>query len=186
MPPKVVQEQYSFKPDIGKGLSVEQLKKQQTQFAKKMEKQKTDSRARFAENLAKEKAWAEEHIKPEKPAKIIDRDYMNENTKSKGPNAMEKYLASVAKSQSGAGSKPPESTKAVAMAQLKRREELNKKRELEQKQKDEEAKRKADQNKIKGEVQKSYAGKFSGNSSAQMVKNAVAEKKKQFYYLKNQ
>lgn len=30
---------------------------------------------------------------------------------------------------------------------------------------------------MKGEVQKSYGNKFSGNSSAQMVKKAVAEKK---------
>jgi hypothetical protein len=63
-----------------------------------MEKQKIDSRARFAEKIAKEKAYAEENKKIEPPAKIIDREFMNEGTKSKGPNAMEKYLASVAKS----------------------------------------------------------------------------------------
>jgi uncharacterized protein YktB (UPF0637 family) len=72
-----------------------------------MEKQKVDSRARFAEKIAKEKAWAEEHVKPEKPAKIIDRDYMNENElkreervkknaeisfgKAKMPASMQKY-----------------------------------------------------------------------------------------------
>ena len=62
-----------------------------------MEKQKVDSRARFAEKRAKEKAKAEETIKPEKPSKILDRDYMNENTQSKGPNAMEKYHAALKK-----------------------------------------------------------------------------------------
>lgn len=41
---------------------------------------------------------------------------MNENTKSKGPNAMEKYLSAVTKSQSGANAKAPASTKAVAMS----------------------------------------------------------------------
>jgi hypothetical protein len=41
---------------------------------------------------------------------------MNEGTKSKGPNAMEKYLASVAKSQAGASDINPASTKAIALA----------------------------------------------------------------------
>jgi hypothetical protein len=41
---------------------------------------------------------------------------MNEGNKSKGPNAMEKYLASVKSAEAGAADMNPSSTKAVSMA----------------------------------------------------------------------
>lgn len=85
-------------------------------FANKIKKQQEDSRAKFALKEAKRKAWAEEHDIVEPPSKIIDREFMNEGNKSKGPNAMEKYLASVKSAEAGAADMNPSSTKAVSMA----------------------------------------------------------------------
>ena len=65
---------------------------------------------------------------------------------------MEKYLASVKKSEAGGSEMNPSTTKGTALAASKRREELNKRRAAEEKKLKEEADRVAAQNKLKGTV----------------------------------
>ena len=98
---------------------------------------------------------------------------MNEGAKSKGPNAMEKYLASVAKNQAGATDFNPKSTKATSLANANKRESVNARRTEEERKRKEDANRIKEQNKLKGTVQAAFKEKFGGKSASQIVNETV-------------
>ena len=127
-PVKKLQEEYSFKPDIGPEVTGKQLKEKAERFHRELLKKKGQK--------TQTKPSSPNFVK--RPTKILDRSYINEGESSKPTDkalAAMKKLAQAPRGEETQAEKNPMSTKAVQMSQAKRREDILAKKKQEEAQK---------------------------------------------------
>jgi hypothetical protein len=115
-----------------------------------------------------------------RPPKILERPAFNEGEQDKKEDKYTQHmrkLAESAKSMEATQQTNPSSTKAVAVSQLKRRNDIQAKRKEEEAAKIAEAERIEKQNALKGTVQSALKSKF-GKSSSEVISEAAKEKRK--------
>lgn len=122
-PPKKMEVEYSFRPDIGPPVTAKQLQEQAERFQRELAKKKGQKTQTKPESPKFQK----------RPPKTLDRPSLNEGTRTgldKYTEQMKKLAQSV-RSMEGTVQTNPSSTKAVALSQQKRRQELQQKRDKE-------------------------------------------------------
>jgi len=115
-----------------------------------------------------------------RPPKILERPAFNEGEQDKKEDKYTQHmrkLAESAKSMEATQQTNPSSTRAVAVSQLKRRNDIQAKRKEEEAAKIAEAERIEKQNALKGTVQSALKSKF-GKSSSEVISEAAKEKRK--------
>lgn len=125
-PKEVKREEYSFKPSINEPKTGAMFKKMQDKFLEKLNKRKGEYMP----------------VQPQSPnftktkSKPLQREYLNEGIAGSASAPEEKFKAALAKQMSMAKSlqsvKPPSSTKAVELAQKRRREDMESKKAQEE------------------------------------------------------
>lgn len=123
-PPKKLEVEYSFKPDIGPAVTGKMLEQRAMRFQRELAKKKGQK--------TQTKPESPNFVK--RPPKILERPFVNEGTQQKSEDkyteAMRKLAATLSKQDSA--SMNPSSTKAAQLSQAKRRSEIQEKRKREE------------------------------------------------------
>lgn len=141
-PKEVKRDEYSFKPQINEPKTAAMFKKMQDKFLEKLNKRKGEYMP----------------VQPQSPnftktkSKPLQREYLNEGLAGSASAPEDKFKAALAKQMSMAKSlqsvKPPSSTKAVELAQKRRREDMESKKAQEEVNAKEEMARKERQQRV--------------------------------------